>query len=928
MQQQFATEDLSFGSPAISRVKVEDEKAGLRAAATLTAIDLKSKQKREDRVAHNFEFVKEGGEWKVWRYASADSDLAEALVRAKDEVEREALLAEEKELLTAGLVRALISQGNRLFSQGDYPQTLATYRLAQSVAEQIRDQEGIARALNTIGSVHYRQGNYAQALERYRQSLAMSKSLEDQAGIARALVNIGTVHSEQGDYAQALMHYQKSLAMKGALGDRDEIYVLHNVGNVHSEQGNYAQALEYYRKTLAISEAIEDKAATAIALNNIGIVYYRQGNYAQALNYYQKSLAVKKAQEDSAGMASSLGNIGNVHRKQGNYAQALECYRQSLTMSESLENQAGIARALYNIGDVHRIQGRYAQALEFAGRAADLARQIGLSEALWQARLLAGVAYRSLNQPDRARQALEEAIATVETLRSQVAGGEQEQQRFFESKVTAYHAMVELLIAQNKTAEAFSYAERAKGRVLLDVLHSGRINITKAMTAEEQEQQLKLNNLRVSINDHLYRENLRPQPDPVRLAELKSQLQKARLDFEAFETNLYAAHPELKTRRGQAQPLRLEEASRLLPDAKTALLEFVVTGEKMFLFALTKNESAVAVKAYTLAVTQQDLTDSTERFRRMLSERDNRFARPARELYDLLLGPAAEELRGRTRLIIAPDGPLWELPFQALKTPRNRYLIEDHTIFYTPSLTVLREMIRSPSREAKRFAAPTLLAMGNPALGNEGVARTRDAHIAEMLYRLPQAERQVQALKRIYGPDHSKVYVGAEASEERFKSQAGSYRILHLATHGILDDRNPMYSHLLFAQSGASEKEDGMLEARELMKMDLKADLAVLSACETARGRAGRGEGMIGLTWALFVAGAPTSVVSQWKIRSDSAADLMIEFHRQFKARLIKSNGRASAAEALRAAALKVMKDKRYRHPFHWAGFVVAGDGY
>jgi CHAT domain-containing protein len=732
--------------------------------------------------------------------------------------------------------------------------------------------------------------------------------------------------------------------------------VLHNVGNIYSEQGNYGQALEYYRKTLAISEALDDKAAMATALNNIGIVHYRQANYSQALEYYQKSLAVKKAQGDRAAMAGALGNIGNVHRKQGNYAQALEHYQQSLTMSESLGDNDGKARALYNIGDVYRIQGRHAQAVEFAERAADLARQMGLSEALWQARFMAGVAYSVLKQPDRARQALEESIATVETLRAQVAGGEKDQQRFFESKVSPYHAMVELLIAQNNMAEALAYAERARARVLLDVLHSGRINITKAMTSQEQEQELKLNNLLVSLNSQLYRENLRPQPGPARLAELKSQLQKARLDFETFQTNLYTAHPELKTQRGEAQPLKVEEAGALLPDAKTALLEFLVADEKTYLFVLTRQgegkQATAAVEVYPLEIEQNDLTDRTgplsrrrylitrkkitqkdladrvERFRRMISTQDIRFAKPARELYDLLLRPAADQLRGKTRLVIVPDGPLWELPFQALRTPEGRYLIEDHAVFYVPSLTVLREMVNSRSKEAKPFAAPTMLALGNPALGKETVARVKAVMMGERLDPLPEADRQVQALERIYGPGRSKIYVGAEAREERFKSEAGSYRILHLATHGILDDRSPRYSHLLLAQTEESSKEDGQLEAWELMKMDLKADLAVLSACETARGQVGRGEGMIGLTWALFVSGVPTTVVSQWKVRSDSTAKLMVEFHRQLKARLGMPNARTLAANGLREAALKLMRDEKYRHPFHWAGFVVVGDGY
>jgi CHAT domain-containing protein len=133
-----------------------------------------------------------------------------------------------------------------------------------------------------------------------------------------------------------------------------------------------------------------------------------------------------------------------------------------------------------------------------------------------------------------------------------------------------------------------------------------------------------------------------------------------------------------------------------------------------------------------------------------------------------------------------------------------------------------------------------------------------------------------------------------------------------------------MYSHLALAQGDTNE--DGLLEAWEIMQMDLKADLVVLSACETARGRFGAGEGMIGLSWALFIAGAPTIVVSQWKVESASARDLMISFHHQLTSPAA-AKSRATKAEALRQAALKLMKNPETSHPFYWAGFVLVGDG-
>ncbi len=197
---------------------------------------------------------------------------------------------------------------------------------------------------------------------------------------------------------------------------------------------------------------------------------------------------------------------------------------------------------------------------------------------------------------------------------------------------------------------------------------------------------------------------------------------------------------------------------------------------------------------------------------------------------------------------------------------------------------------------------------------------------------LPEAEKQVQALGRLYGATNSRVYTGGEAREERVKAEAGDYKILQLATHGILNNASPMYSHVMLAQNSESadkpSAEDGLLEAWEMMNLDLNVDLVVLSACETARGRVGAGEGVIGLTWALFVAGSPTTVVSQWKVESASTTELMLEFHRQLQPPAIKAaSRRVTTADALQRAAVRMLQSREYRHPFYWGAFVIVGDG-
>jgi CHAT domain-containing protein len=283
-----------------------------------------------------------------------------------------------------------------------------------------------------------------------------------------------------------------------------------------------------------------------------------------------------------------------------------------------------------------------------------------------------------------------------------------------------------------------------------------------------------------------------------------------------------------------------------------------------------------------------------------------------------------------------PDGALWNVAFQALYQGAKGYLLEQYAIVYAPSLSVLREMekrantLRAAHRQvagAREYAEPTLLAMGNPKLNEGTIAKVRFTRRDEPLSPLPEAEKEVNSLRQMYGPASSRVLIGEQAREAVVKAEAGQYQVLHFATHATLDDRSPLYSRIILSRAEDDVREDGLLEAWELMKLDLNAELTVLSACETARGRVANGEGMIGMSWALFVAGSPSVVVSQWKVDSARTSELMIEFHRNLLRKSDAAKPALSKSEALRQAALKLLHGP-YNHPAYWAGFILIGNDY
>lgn len=820
-----------------------------------------------------------------------------------------------------GQARALHSLAYAYDTERRHDLAVEYYEKSLALAQETGDRKLTALTFNSLGLAHTSLGHYEVGLDFYFKARDLSEELGDKSTLNMALNNIGTRYLAQGRYGEALVYLNKSLAVIQEMGEskdrRSLAYKYQNIGLVYRRQGRLEQALAYSQKSLDILIEIDDKFGIANLQNNIGVIYKSQGQYEEGLEWFRKALANYEALKATPGMARALNNIGDTYRLQGRLDEALEPLQKSLQLREQGKDRGAAMLSLNNLARLYEAQGKFAEMLEVSRRSAKLADDLYSREEIWTAQDQIGRALVALGQPEEARTAFLTAINTLETLRREVAGGEQQQMSFLEGRLSPWYDMVDLLVSQQKYAEALTFAEQSKSRVLLDALQSGRTDLRKSWSKEEQQAEEELRLRLVALNSQFTTEVRKDKPDVKRVAELKSAVEKTRLEYEDFETRLNVAHPKLRVQRGEAPIIKTDELAALLPDASSALLEYVVGDDKTYLFVVTKGTD---VRVYTLPVKREALAKQTEAFRQQLASRDLGFRTSASKLYELLLKPAAAQLTGKTNLLIAPDNTLWDLPFQTLLNSSNRFLIEDAAISYAPSLTVLREMTKRRQVEAAHASPATLLALGNPVLGTETLKRAALTLRDGKLDPLPEAEQEVKALGRLYGVARSKVYVGTEAREDRVKSEASGAKILHFATHGMLNNASPMYSHLALAEGSVAE--DGLLEAWELMQLNLHADLAVLSACETARGRIGAGEGMVGFSWAMFIAGVPSIVVSQWKVESAGTRDLMVNFHRG-----LLSPTKVRKSEALRQAALKVMKNPETNHPFYWGGFVLVGDG-
>jgi CHAT domain-containing protein/tetratricopeptide (TPR) repeat protein len=800
-----------------------------------------------------------------------------------------------------GMAVALNNVGATYQSAGDYVSAADYFQRSLTGLEDLGDQRRSATVIDNLARISRILGDYAKGLALSQRAFEIRRGLDDKDGIARSLTSLSESYRAQGNYTAALDSLQQSLALSTEIGYAHAIAeTLNNIAVVYEAQGNYAQAATYLRKSLAFNDArVGSPSLTAEIRTHLGEVFLGQGDPAKAVASLQRSLTISARQGFEPQAADARLVLGRAFAAQHQLGPAAQAFRRVLQFRETAGDRGGRAEALVALADVERRSGRYAAALTLATDAQALAEEMELVDVQWLALTVAGRIDVALKRPADARRAFEQAIDVVEDLRAQNPGDEETRRQFFADRLAPYHERIELALATNHTADAFYFAERSRARALLDVMRSDRMPVTKAMTAPERTREIELRTSLNSVNSEVLLAARAVPRDEPRLAALKGKRDARRLAYEAFRSGLYSAHPELQVDRGAAPVVRAPEAQRLLPGSSAAIVEFVAGPIRTDAFVIT----GAGIRSFRLPATTSTLGGQVRRFRDQLAHRDLRAADSARALYDAVLGPMRASLQGITELIVVPDGILWELPFQALQPSAGRYLIEDAAISYAPSVTVLREAMR---RRAEPHTASALLAFANPAGPDP----------------LPETETEATKTADVYGPS-SRVFVGADASEGRWKSEAPKYGVLHLATHGVLDNASPLYSHLTLARPGPGDREDGVLEAWELMNMQLRAELVVLSGCDTARGQVAPGEGIIGLMWAVLVAGAPATLVSQWAVESASATRVMVAFHQQWRG----GQRGVSKARALQLAAVQVLKTGGLEHPFYWAGFILGGDG-
>jgi CHAT domain-containing protein/Tfp pilus assembly protein PilF len=884
-------------------------------------------------------------------------DLAAAEVSHKRALDIRERLAPDSRAVASSLSSLAVLASER----GELDAEEAYLRRALALRERlVPDSLELTITLNNIGNLEIDRGNLAEAEAYHRRALEIEERLAPGGlEVATSWSNLGLIASDRGDLATAESLYLRSLAIREKLapGSLAVARTLSRLGILAHNRSDLMAAESYYTRVLAIQEQLAPEGLdVAQTLTLLGELMYERGDVAAAEANYQRALAInERVSPGSSTMARSLHLLAIVAAGRGELSTAEANQKRALEIEDRLAPDGlGVSDPLNHLGILATQRGDLTAAEGYFTRALAIRERLSPgSSGEAESHHELGLLYRRGNQSGPAARHLLRAIDAIEAQVGKL-GGSQDAETEFRARVGGYYRdYIDLLVEQDKYADAFHILERSRARMLLDMLAERDLVLSEL--PEELEQQRK----RIAWEYDKTQDDLRdlnPVKDRTAIERLIGRLRELRESQLRIIEQIRRQSPRLASLR-YPKPMDASGVQAAL-DPGTLLLSYSVGRDKTYLFALTREGG---VQVHTLATGETGLRAEIEQFRGLIQRAQSGaagvtgLAERGRRLYDLLIQPAAKAAERARRVLIVPDGPLHVLPFAALvrgvdaKAVRARrdwqYLVEWKPVHVAVSATVFAELQKERRTGGVRTPGTTVVAFGDPkypavADTTDDAAFDRHDPVVRSLsargYRftsLPATRHEVAAIAEIYR-GKAETYVGEAATEERAKSVARATPFVHFASHGLLDERFPLNSGLALSIPNEVKegRDNGILQAWEIFeRVRIDAELVVLSACDSGLGKEMGGEGLVGLTRAFQYAGARSVLASQWSVADETTAVLMHRFYSYLK------SGRSKDA-ALRQAQVDLIREPIFiqnqngrttvdaSHPFYWAAFQLNGD--
>jgi CHAT domain-containing protein/tetratricopeptide (TPR) repeat protein len=860
--------------------------------------------------------------------------------------------------------------GEVYYARGNLKMALSHFHKALEMWGAAGDRAGRALAHLNLGYTYADSGDLRKATDSFQQALLLYRAVEDRRGEALSETAIGTVFSFLGEKQIALDSHKRAMEFFRAIGDRSgEAVTLNSIGRAYEDLNEPLTALDHYSLALRLYRESGNLDSEAVTLYYIGRLYHSQRDVERALLFYDRSIALSRRTGKTRLEAYGLLGVGVLYGSAGQGERALAQFGRVLQFYRSVGDRRGQALALNSVGYTHYLAGDKERARAYFEEALPLSRAAG--DRGGEAAILYHLARceRDLGRLDEALARMEESARITESLRVKVTS-QILRTSYFASVQERYRFYLDLLMQAHArrpdggfSAAAFQISERARARSFIELLNEGRVDIRQGVDPGLLERERTLQQSLSSKAE--YQMRLLNGDGAEEAAALEGELRRLATEYEEVQAQVREQSPHYAALT-QPPALRLEDVQAELRGNDALLLKYARGNEKSYLWLVSQSEvlsvelgeservEKMARELYALLAARQPADGETfQDYQRRVDEADRQYWRLASDLGELLLGKVADRL-GSRRLLVVPEGALQYIPFEALPSPGGGArtggagfvpLFLNHEVVYLPSATAMVTMRRAGDDRAPAGMTVAVLAdpvfdrddprvgarvepgadaspvggagRQSPALQSVALARGRAA-----VSRLPFSLREAETIFAFAPSGEGFVATGFEANRGAAMSpDLGRYRIVHFATHGVVDNRHPELSGILLSMVDRDGRpENGLLQLHDIYNLKLSADLVVLSACDTGLGKDVEGEGFVGLTRGFMYAGSRSVVASLWKVDDRATAELMGYFYEA-----MLQDGLPPPA-ALRAAKEAMWRQGRWKHPYYWAAFVLHGE--
>lgn len=828
--------------------------------------------------------------------------------------------------------------GDFYLQNGDYKLAEYYFRISSKIAKERQVNSELAKTIDRLGVIYYFQGRYQEASEQHAQALKIAKGENDKDLEAISLNNLANVHQAISNYKYAIEIYEQALQASYSRKERDlfmESEILGNIGSTYHYLGDEESAIEYLEVSLKLAQNIGNGKQESRAIGNLGIVYERLGNFQQALELFKKELDFFESTSYRQEKAQCLGNIGNLYKSIGQYDLALKFHESSLKISKEIGSKLAEVRSLCNIGICHRALKNYKIALHYQEESLKAAKSIDSLRDQGMAYLNLGNIYREISSPQKAYCLYEISIQIFCQIND------------FWGEFYSLGGLAGICFSRNKLQSSLEYSNRqlelvaelnspqCKAVVMCNIggiylrqneLQKSESYLRKSLEIQEsilvqienEYDQISLFDLQIDF--YMLLQQVLVLQNKYEEALVISEKGRA-----AIIANILASRKEStfksfleEDKRSPSEAIDIHLIKDIVKSQNSIFVEYSFVYSKLYVWILTPSGQCFFRQV------NLDCTEAGEALRELAYELPRRIDESSwpdnasyysQRLYEFLIEPLEDILSGidLSSIVFIPQHELLFVPFAALQNKQNEFLISRYTISISPSIKILDLVQENNSNDHRlKHEIPdnknSFLIIGNPKMPTAPFSKN-----ARKLASLPFAEQEAKDIAILLGTE---ALLQENATKANVLGLIEDSQIVHFATHCLTDvaDVNEIPGIIALSPSGEDE---GFLTPTEVLQLNLKADLVVLSACNTGIGIM-RNEGLIGLSRCFLLSGVPSVIASYWEIPdSESTKQIMNGFYKNL---LDGKNKAESLCQTMR----EVMK-LYPNNPRMWAGFTLIG---